>query len=146
MYIANVFTGQGYWVRKKAREVNISTEMDLIKDVADQLSKIREKNPWSAVSHNNVVTKEGPLAIIQAKLEGEYLTIVNPRKMFKSPPHLTQEACGSLGDEKFYVARAEAFVTHGYIVELSDYTHINFPQMDLKCQIFFMNLIICWGN
>jgi peptide deformylase len=110
------------WVKAKAREIDLKTEMHLAVILDKIMHYFRDLNKYAGVSSNNIywTLTEIPIRVMLIPIaQREYQTIINPEYLELAGKEINNvEACGSVPDNNNYVVKRRPYVLlYGYTLE-----------------------------
>jgi len=109
------------WVKTKAREIDLSNELPLVKYLDQIMKYFRVLNTFVGVSSNNIYWNLTPCPIrvmLIPTAESKYITLVNPKILKLEGRDINSvEACGSVPDYNYEVKRKPYVSVSGYTIE-----------------------------
>jgi peptide deformylase len=118
--VATIVDDEG-WVKTPAREIDLSSELDLALLLDGIMRHFREKHLFVGVSSNNIYWNLTPTPIRQILIPTEqrrYLSLINPKILKLAGKSIScVEACGSIPRGDYLVKRKPYVRISGYTLE-----------------------------
>jgi peptide deformylase len=109
------------WVKAKAREIDLGSELDLAGLLDGIMRHFREKHLFVGVSSNNIYWNLTPTPIRQILIPTEkrrYISLINPKILKLAGKDIPcVEACGSIPRGNYLVKRKPYVLISGYTLE-----------------------------
>jgi len=109
------------WVKTKAREIELDSELELAGLLDGIMRHFREKHLFVGVSSNNIYWDLTPTPIRQILIPTEkrrYISLINPKILKLAGKDIScVEACGSIPRGNFLVKRKPYVLISGYTLE-----------------------------
>lgn len=105
------------WVRCRARELDIETEMDIAWALWGIMNHFRRSFDFAGVSSNNIFweTTKTPIRMIGVPAQTGFAALINPRyEKLSGRSVKSTERCGSIPNLSFIVNRRTHVVISGY--------------------------------
>jgi peptide deformylase len=109
------------WVKARAREILLTNELDLARELDIIMRHFREQHHFIGVSSNNIYWNLTPVPIRQILIpikERQYISLINPEIIRLEGEDIQSiEGCGSIPNEQYVVKRKPYCAISGYTLE-----------------------------